>query len=125
MSAKIASESTVIWGSALDAIASEKRVVVQHDPVVDADDCAVANGMVVRRDVRVTLREVAHVDQRLPGLLRDGELVEKALAPPRSFVTRVPVSAPRWAYRPSRRVRRSPRVPGQRVSGRRTTRDRG
>ena len=62
---------------ALDAIASEKRVVVQHDPVVDADDCAVANGMVVRRDVRVTLREVAHVDQRLPGLLRDGELVEK------------------------------------------------
>ena len=73
---------------ARDAIASEKRIVVQHDPVVDADDCAMTNGVVVRRDIRVTLREVAYVDQGLPGLRPDSGSSTSALAPPRSFVPR-------------------------------------
>lgn len=62
---------------ALDAVAGEKRIVVQHDPVVDADHGAVADGVVVRLDVRVTLREIAHVDERLRRAGWDGELVQE------------------------------------------------
>ena len=66
-----------VWLCALDVIASEQRIVVQHDSVVDADDRAVPDGVIVRLDVRVTLCEVAHVNQRLLRLRRNGELVEE------------------------------------------------
>ena len=61
---------------ALDAIRARSASSFSTIPLWTLD-CAMANGVVVRRDIRVTLREVAHVDHCLPGLLRDGELVEK------------------------------------------------
>ena len=65
-SAKIASESTVISGSArVDVVAREELLVVDDDPVVDARHVAVADRMVVGDDRRVALRVVAHVDERL------------------------------------------------------------
>jgi len=42
-----------------------QRVVVEDDPVVDADDRAVADRVVVGLDPRVALRVVADVDERL------------------------------------------------------------
>ena len=54
MSAKIASESTVISGvDALDPVAREELVVVLDDAVVDTDDRAVPDRMVVDLDVGV------------------------------------------------------------------------
>ena len=78
MSAKIASESTVISGSgALDAVRGEQRVVVLDDAVVDADDGAVADRVVVRLDLGVALRVVADVDQRLDAVAGTRDLVEE------------------------------------------------
>ena len=52
-------------------------VVVLDDPVVHADDGAVANGVVVRGHVGMTLREVPDVDEGLARLGRDRELVQQ------------------------------------------------
>ena len=43
----------------------EQLVVVEDDPVVDPDDRAVPDGMVVGGDRRMALRVVAHVDEQL------------------------------------------------------------
>ena len=59
-----------------DAVTSEQLVVVLDDPVVDADDAPVANGVVVRRDRRMPLRVVADVDERLPRRRGKGDRVE-------------------------------------------------
>jgi hypothetical protein len=53
--------------------------------------------VVVGLDLGMALREVADVDQRLR-VGRDVELVEEALAPPRSFVTRTDRASDRCAY---------------------------
>ena len=42
----------------------EQLVVVEDDPVVNPDDRAVPDGMVVRLDRRMALRVVAHVDEQ-------------------------------------------------------------
>ena len=74
----------------LDPVAREQLVVVGDDPVVDADDRAVPDRVVVGLDVRVALREVPDVDQRLARRPAGTESSSSnALAPPRSFVTRV------------------------------------
>jgi hypothetical protein len=49
----------------------EELLVVFDDAVVDPDDRAVADGVVVGREGRMTLRVVAHVDEDLVGLGRD------------------------------------------------------
>ena len=61
----------------LEAVPGEDLLVVDDDPVVNAFDGAVPNGMVVGLDARMTLRVVAHVQDRLIGLLRDCEAVEE------------------------------------------------
>ena len=55
----------------------EQLVVVQDDPVVDADDRPVADRVVVRRDRRVALRVVADVDEELGRRLRDVDALEQ------------------------------------------------
>ena len=62
---------------ALDPVPREKLVVVGDDPVVDPDDRAVTDGVVVGLDVRVSLGEVPDVDQRLKRVGRHLELVEE------------------------------------------------
>ena len=62
---------------ALDPVPREELVVVGDDAVVDADDRAVTDGMVVGLDVRVALREIADVDQRLQRVGGHLELVEE------------------------------------------------
>ena len=49
----------------LEAVPREDFLVVDDDPVVDALDGSMADGMVVGRDPRMALRVVADVDQRL------------------------------------------------------------
>src|SRR5205085_10969568 len=56
---------------ALDAVAVEDLLVVEDDPVVDADDGAVADRVVVRLDRRVALRIVADVEQGFARLGRE------------------------------------------------------
>ena len=65
-----------------DAVTNEQLVVVLDDPVVDADDAPVANGVVVRRDRRMPLRVVADVDERLTASTAGRTIVSSiALAP--------------------------------------------
>ncbi len=61
----------------VDPVAGEELVVVGDDPVVHADDSPVPDRMVVRLDVRMTLREVPNVDEGLARLRRHRELVEQ------------------------------------------------
>ena len=77
--AKIASESTVMLR--LDAGAVERGqqlVVVDDDPVVDADHRPVAHRVVVRGDRRMALRVVADVNEQLGGGAGDGDPLEQA-----------------------------------------------
>jgi hypothetical protein len=59
----------------LEAVAGEDLVVVDDDPVVDALDGAVTNGVVVRLDPRMALRVVAHMQECLVRFLRNRKLV--------------------------------------------------
>ena len=54
----------------------EQLVVVQDDPVVDADDVAVAHGMVVGRDRGMALRVVADVEEDLRRVGRNRDPLE-------------------------------------------------
>src|SRR5262245_17871556 len=58
-------------------VPGEDLLVVDDDPVVDALDGAVADGVVVGGDLRVPLRVVAHVQEGLARVLRDVEAVEE------------------------------------------------
>ena len=58
-------------------VTGEQLVVVEDDPVVDADDGAVADRVIVGLDPRMALGVVADVDERLGDGLRDGDLVEE------------------------------------------------
>ena len=49
----------------LEAVAREDLLVVQDDPVVDPDDAAVPDRVVVRLDPGMALRVVPHVHERL------------------------------------------------------------
>jgi hypothetical protein len=53
---------------ALDPVRVEQLVVVDDDPVVNADHRPVADRVVVRLDTRMALGVVAHVQQHLAGL---------------------------------------------------------
>ncbi len=78
MRAKIASESTVISGSApVEPVAREDLLVVLDDPVVDADDGAVPDRVVVGEDRGVALRVVTHVHERLRRGVGEGDGVEQ------------------------------------------------
>ena len=71
------SESTVICGlGPLEAVARHQRVVVVDVPVVDPDDGAVPDGVVVGRDAGVALCVVAHVEEHLAGVGRDRDVLE-------------------------------------------------
>ena len=61
----------------LEAVPGEDLLVVDDDPVVNALDGAVPDGMVVGLDPRMALRVVAHVENRLIRLLRDCQAVEE------------------------------------------------
>ena len=50
---------------ALETVPGEDLLVVEDDPVVDADHGAVPDGVVVGGDSRMALRVVAHVDESL------------------------------------------------------------
>ena len=82
----------------LDAVAGEELVVVLDDAVVDANDAAVPDRVVVRRDLGVTLGEVPDVDERGARLRRDVELVEQGARTPAELrhARRRPLVA-RWA----------------------------
>src|SRR5438128_284954 len=62
---------------ALETVPLEDLLVVEDDPVVDAHDGAVTDGVVVRLDRRMALRVVANVDQRLARLERKLEALEQ------------------------------------------------
>ena len=84
---------------ALDPVPGEELVVVGDDAVVHADDRAVPDRVVVGLDVRMAFREVPDVDERLAASPpAPSSSSSSALAPPRSFVTRVGRLSPRWAY---------------------------
>ena len=71
--AKIASESTVIRGSErAQEWGASRSSSFEDDPVVDADDRPVTDGMVVGVDRRVTLRVVADVHEQLVRGLGNG-----------------------------------------------------
>ena len=55
----------------------EELVVVEDDPVVDPDDRAVPDRMVVGSDRRVALRVVAHVHEQLVGAVRHRDALEE------------------------------------------------
>ena len=63
--------------SALEAVVGEDLLVVQDDPVVDADDRSVPDRMVVGLDHGMALGVVAHVDEHLARVLRDLDAVEE------------------------------------------------
>src|SRR5439155_20811975 len=58
-------------------VVGEQLVVVVDDPVVDADDGAVANRVVVGLDRRVALRIVADVDEDLGRAPWDGHVLDQ------------------------------------------------
>ena len=62
---------------ALEAVLLHQLVVVEDDPVVDADDGAVADRMVVGLDPRMALRVVADVEERLGRVRREQDLLEE------------------------------------------------
>ena len=59
-------------------VGGEQLVVVDDDPVVDADDRPVPDGMVVGVDRRVALRVVADVHEELVRGLRHRDALEDA-----------------------------------------------
>jgi hypothetical protein len=61
----------------LDVVEDDQLLVVDDDPVVDPDDGAVADRVVVGVDPGVALRVVANVDERLGRLRRQRDLVEQ------------------------------------------------
>ena len=98
MRAKIASESTVISGSARSsAVAGEDLLVVDDDPVVDADDRAVPDRVVVGEIGRVALRVVAHVHEDLGRVGGQLDASRSAVAPERCLWIVTFEPAPRWA----------------------------
>ena len=62
---------------ALEAVVGEDFLVVQDDPVVDPDDRAVPDRVVVGLDHGMALGVVAHVDEHLARVLRDLDAVEE------------------------------------------------
>ena len=52
----------------------EDLLVIQDDPVVDADDLSVADRVIVGLDGGMALRVVAHMEENLHGRSRNGEL---------------------------------------------------
>ena len=65
----------------LEAVAGEELLVVLDDPVVDADDGAVADGVVVGEEGGVALRVVADVEERVHRVHGDvHDLEERARA---------------------------------------------
>src|SRR5439155_26344277 len=54
-----------------ESVAGHQLVVVEDRSVVNADDRAVADGMVVGSNLRMSLRVVAHVEEDLPNVGRD------------------------------------------------------
>ena len=84
---------------ALEAVPFDQLVVVDDDPVVHADDGAVADRMVVGLDPGVALRVVAHVDQGLARAGREDDLLEQsagagALLVDRRLARAAPVGVP-------------------------------
>ncbi len=77
---------------ALEAVTREDLLVVDDDPVVDPDDAAVPDRVVVREDRRVALREVPDVDEHLAGRVGDGHAVEEAARSRPLLVHRNPVA---------------------------------
>ena len=61
----------------VEAPLREELLVVLDDAVVDPDDGAVADGMIVGREGRVALRVVAYVDEHLTGLVRNAHRPEQ------------------------------------------------
>jgi hypothetical protein len=59
------------------AVRGEQLVVVQDDPIVDADDRPVPDGVVVRGDRRVALGVVADMDEELGGRLGHVDALEE------------------------------------------------
>ena len=111
-------------------VAGEELVVVQDDPVVDPDDRAVADGMVVGGDRGMALRVVADVDEEL-GPRASGTAIRSSSAARgrallRDHWIRVVPGRGRRTRRRRRRARRSrPAAPAQRASGRRRSESRG
>ena len=66
---------------ALDPVALEDLLVVRDPTVVDADDCPVPDRMVVGEQGGVALRELAHVDERLGGVVWQLDAVEERRCP--------------------------------------------
>jgi hypothetical protein len=58
-------------------VTREERVVVRDDPVVDPHHAAVPDGVVVREDRRVALREVANVNEDLADRVGQGDRVDQ------------------------------------------------
>jgi len=58
-------------------VIGEQLVVVENDPVVDANDRAVADRVIVCRDGRMALRVVPDMNQEFGRTLRNGDLVEQ------------------------------------------------
>ena len=113
---------------ALEAVAGEDLLVVDDDPVVDPDDRAVPDRVVVRLDRRMALRVVANVHEHLRGRRR-------ARAPrPAARWRRSGAcgrSRRRWSRggrtrpRPRRARRFRPAGPARRASAARSTRGSG
>ena len=60
-----------------DPVLREELVVVLDDPVVDPDDRAVPDRVVVRGEARMTLRVVADVDEELGRVLGHADPLEQ------------------------------------------------
>jgi hypothetical protein len=58
-------------------VSSEQLVVVEDDPVVNTDDRAVADRMIVRGDRRMPFGVVAYVDENLGRACRNPDLVQQ------------------------------------------------
>jgi RNA polymerase primary sigma factor len=80
---------------ALDPVPGEQLVVVLDDTVVNTDDAAVSDRVVVHLDVGMPLRVVADVQQRLGRVPRDDDLVQqraRSAAELRHFYGAVPTA---------------------------------
>ena len=128
-SAKIASESTVISGSARSKpCAARSSSSLRMIPLWIPTTGAVPDRVVVRGDRRVALRVVADVDERLRRVGRDASCVEERARAGALLVHGDRRRPGRGAHsRPRRRrARRSrPAAPARRASGRRSTLDSG
>ena len=70
----------------VEPVTGEELLVVLDDAVVNPDHRSVADRMVVGDDRRVTLREVANVDEGLRGVAGSAISSRRALAPPSLLV---------------------------------------